>query len=190
MKRAKLLLPTKAIREGSVLSARDARIVDAETGEPLLCDTGIFLDIPVDGQIIATVQIAISEIGTLDEQTTQPHPIAKEEEAMASDIKVQRVECEQLVVRKEGNKSEVAISAAGDETVGVWFTREGRTTLAINQVSNSYTSIEFYDKGQKLDYAIGITGGEPMLQFGTQQVPIAVLKSLLVGNDASAGQTP
>jgi hypothetical protein len=61
MKRAKLILPSGG---KSLILGREAKLVDADTGEELVCIGDITLRIPMDGAITAGVDIQISEIET------------------------------------------------------------------------------------------------------------------------------
>lgn len=61
MKRAKLLLPKYGLGEG-LLVGKDAKLIDADTGEELVCCQDITLRLPLDGLAVAQTDILISEI--------------------------------------------------------------------------------------------------------------------------------
>lgn len=61
MRRAKLILPKYGLGEG-MLVGKDARLVDADTGEELVCCQDINLRLPLDGLAVAQTDILISEI--------------------------------------------------------------------------------------------------------------------------------
>lgn len=65
MKRAKLVFASH--RKGNApLLGSDVKLVDADTGEELLCCRDITIHATIDGAIIATPQIYISEVEVSD----------------------------------------------------------------------------------------------------------------------------
>lgn len=72
MKRAKLILPKHGLGREGVLIGKDAKLVDADTGEELVCCQDITLKLPLDGLAVAQTDILISEIELIELTLGQP----------------------------------------------------------------------------------------------------------------------